>query len=134
MVNQKRIQKLAGCFSVTFLQFTHCFRFFSCIPSAPGPFNLTSPVSVSNSTFTTPLVLEWQPPSPLGQSCGTGTTFQVFLAQSSPPTYFSQVTSTTLSLSLLMDGEWFWTVRAVNQYFITKSEDTFSFVVLHNIN
>ena len=53
----------------------------------------------------------------------------MFLSQSSPPNYYRQVSASNLTISSLVDGVWFWTIRAANHYYPRDASEVLSFEV-----
>ena len=106
-------------------------RFWNCIPIAPGPPLLVSPQTVGQANLQPPVTLTWNESNPAGEGCsGNGKpVYRVSLSQSSPPYHFREINATTILLSTMDAGIWFWTVTAVNPYFSTEANDIFSFQV-----
>ena len=106
------------------------FSFYSCTPVPPGVFHLIGPQTSNSTNVNPPLSLSWESPNPIGSGCTGSNVYQVFLSTSPHPDYFKQIDHINMTVSSLADGQYFWTVRAVNRYYFSDASDIFAFTVI----
>ena len=84
-------------------------------------------------TIPSPVNLSWNAPAVIGTNCQsnekTGPVYRVSLSQNYPPLYFTDTGNTFLEVQNVNPGIWYWTVAALNNYYITNSPDVWAFSV-----
>ena len=116
--------------------FSHFSSFYICIPQAPGTFHLIQPYNSITSTIPSPVNLSWSIPLTLGRDCHDSSAisepfYSVYLAQSTPPSFFLQTSQTYLEVTNIPAGNWYWSVTAANAYFSTPSENEIWYFKVH---